>query len=262
MAVVNVTPDSFSDGGRFASAASAVEAGRRCFAAGADVVDVGGESTRPGARPVDLDEELRRVMPVIEGLGAAGFTGISIDTTKAEVARRATRAGARIVNDISGLDFDPALAEATAESGAHLILGHTRGPPPTMQQGTIDYPGGVVSAVRAHLARALERARAAGVPADRLWVDPGFGFGKTVAHNLELLRHLSAFAELAPVVVGTSRKRFLGELTGRPVHERSFATAATVALAIRAGAAMVRVHDVPEMVDVVRVADAVVRGPG
>jgi dihydropteroate synthase len=261
MGVLNVTPDSFSDGGRFAKVEDAVRAGVALRAAGADIIDIGGESTRPGAASVSVEEELRRVLPVIEALRAAGVSGLSIDTTKAEVARRAVRAGAEIVNDISGLVFEPDLAEVVAGSSASLILGHTRGRPATMQAGEIVYPEGVVAAVKTALRRALEGARAAGVPAKRLLVDPGFGFGKTLEHNLTLLRGLGALAELgAPVVVGTSRKRFLGTLTGRPVDARVHATGATVALAVAGGAAVVRVHDVPEMLDVVRVADAVIRG--
>lgn len=261
MGVLNVTPDSFSDGGRYLAKEAAIRRAYELREAGADLVDVGGESTRPGARPVSIEEELRRVMPVLEALSRDGFRGVSVDTTKAEVARRAVRAGAEVVNDISGLMFEPDLARAVADSSAALVLGHIRGSPMSMQEGLIEYPEGIVAAVKAALERSLEQAEAAGVPRERLLIDPGFGFGKTLEHNLELLRHLAEFRALGvPMVVGTSRKRFLGTLTGRPVDERRFATAATVALAIAYGASIIRIHDVPEMLDVVRVTDAVVRG--
>ncbi|MEL6185618.1 MAG: dihydropteroate synthase [Myxococcota bacterium] len=263
MGVLNVTPDSFSDGGRLRTVAEALDRADRLREEGADVIDVGGESTRPGAEPVPLDEELRRVVPVIEGLSKRGFAGVSIDTTKAEVARRALDAGADIVNDISGLAIERELSAAAAGAGAWLVLGHTRGPPKSMQEGLIEYPKGVLSAVTAALAASMEHAVEAGVVRGRIIVDPGFGFGKTLEDNLCLLRDLSHFRRLGvPVMVGTSRKGFLGTLTGRPVEDREFATAATVALAVAGHADMVRVHDVRSMVDVVRVADAVMRLPG
>lgn len=259
MGVLNVTPDSFSDGGRYLDADAAVAQGRALAEAGADLIDIGGESTRPGSEPVEEAEELRRVVPVVEALRDLGVE-LSVDTTKAAVAEAAIRAGASWVNDVSGLAFEPALADVVAaHPGVSLILGHTRGPPKTMQDGEIVYPDGVVETVSAYLAEAKAKAMAAGVREDRIWVDPGFGFGKTLEHNLVLLRQLGRLRVLGPVVVGTSRKRFLGELTGRPIEARDFATAASVALAIREGASMVRVHEVAGLVDVVRVADAVVR---
>lgn len=263
MGVLNVTPDSFSDGGRFAARDDAMDRARQMASEGADILDVGGESTRPGAEPVSLEEELNRVIPVVEALSKAGFgPALSVDTTKAEVARQALDVGAAIVNDISGLNFDPEMVEVLAASpSAHAILGHTRGLPKTMQVGRIEYERGVVGAVMGFLSSALDRAVEAGIDRDRLLVDPGFGFGKTLEHNCTLLRELDAFGRLgAPVVVGTSRKSFLGTLTHRSVGDRSFATASSVALAVAGGAAVVRVHDVAPMVDVVRVADAVVRG--
>jgi dihydropteroate synthase len=261
MGVLNVTPDSFSDGGRYGDVEAAAEAALHMLAAGADVVDIGGESTRPGSDPGSLEEELRRVIPVVEALASMGIEGISVDTTKAEVARRAVAAGAALVNDISALGFDPDMPATVAALGVPVVLSHTRGPPKTMQQGDLTYEGGVVAAVIRDLGAALARATAAGISPEQVLVDPGIGFGKDLAQNLTLLRNLGALqAALGrPVLVGTSRKAFLGALTGRPPEARDAATLATVALAIQSGAAMVRVHDVPDAVDVVKVADAWVR---
>ena len=261
MGVLNATPDSFSDGGQFEDPEQAIKAGLAMAAAGADMVDVGGESTRPGADPVSVEVEVARVAPVVSGLIDAGISNVSIDTTKARVAEAALLAGATIVNDISGLSFDPELAAVAAEHGALLVLAHTRGRPREMQCGPIRYPGGVVDTVRAFLESALRRAEDAGVEPGAVFVDPGIGFGKNVDHNLELLRHLTQLRVWGcPVLVGTSRKSFIGSLTGRPVSERAFGTASTVALSVAAGADAVRVHDVGAMRDVVRVADAWVRG--
>lgn len=260
MGILNVTPDSFSDGGRYPDVDAAVEAGLEMLAAGADLVDVGGESTRPGAEPVSAADEIARVVPVIEGLAAVGIRGISIDTTKAEVARAAVEAGASLVNDISAMTFDAAMPEAVAALEVPVVLSHTRGPPQTMQTGDLSYPGGVVAAVARALAQAIAAAEAAGVASDAIVLDPGIGFGKTLEDNLELLRQLAVLKSAGhPVLVGTSRKRFIGDLTGKEsAVERDAGTAATVALAIAAGADLVRVHDVGIMVDVVRVADAIV----
>jgi len=261
MGVLNVTPDSFSDGGCHADPEVAIEAGVRMFAAGAALVDVGGESTRPGAEPVSVEEELARVLPVIEGLAGFGFEGISVDTTKAEVARQAVEAGARMVNDISALSFDPAMPATVAALGVPVVLSHTRGSPKTMQQGVIEYEGGVVQAVKDALAEALELALDVGVGQGQILLDPGIGFGKTLEHNLELLRGLGELRCLGqPVLVGTSRKTFIGTLTGKAAAARDAGTAATVALSVQYGADIVRVHDVETMVDVVKVADALVRG--
>lgn len=261
MGVLNVTPDSFSDGGRHAALEAAVIRAHQLREEGADIIDIGGESTRPGAESVPLEEELRRVLPVFEALQKERFNGVlSIDTTKAAVARRAVELGAEVVNDISAFDFDPEMEAVVAETEAYAIVGHTRGPPQTMQTGEIDYLGGVTKSVLSSLAMVIDRAEAAGISKQKLLVDPGFGFGKTVEHNCQLLRELKSFRKLGvPIVVGTSRKSFLGALTGREVDERVFATAATVALSVVGGVEVVRVHDVSAMLDVVRVADAVVR---
>jgi dihydropteroate synthase len=243
MGVLNVTPDSFSDGGRYASPAAAVEHGRRLVAEGADWVDVGGESTRPGAAPVDEQEELRRVVPVIEALAAAGVP-VSVDTRKAGVARAAAGAGARLLNDVSA-----SLWPVAAELGLPWAAMHARGEPATMQ----DDPryDDVVAEVQAFLVERAETALAAGVP--EVWIDPGIGFGKTADHNLALLAHLDAFVATGhPVLVGTSRKRFLGELLAAadgaaavvPTDDRLEGSLATATWALACGAAMVRVHDV------------------
>lgn len=253
LGVVNVTPDSFSDGGRFLDPAAAAAHGRALLAEGADALDVGGESTRPGAEPVPEEEELRRVLPVVEAL--AGEAPVSIDTRKPGVARRALAAGASIVNDVSAL-ADPAMREAVRETGAEAILMHMKGEPGTMQKEP--RYGDVVAEVAAFL---LERARAAGmdgIPRDRIVIDPGIGFGKTLEHNLALLRRLQEICALGyPVLVGPSRKRFLGEILDLPVGDRLEGTAAAVACAVMGGASVVRVHDVRAMARVVRVAEAV-----
>lgn len=246
MGIVNVTPDSFSDGGLFFDADAAVEHGRRLVAEGADVLDVGGESTRPGAEPVDAGEEKRRVLPVIEGLARATGVPISVDTTKAEVARAALDAGASIVNDVSAGRFDPDMLPLVAERGVPVVLMHMRGEPRTMQQDPVYRD--VVGEVSAFLAERARGARALGVPASRIVIDPGFGFGKTREHNLVLLRRLRELTRLGyPVLAGTSRKSFIGLTLDLPVEERIEGTAATVALAVAAGAAILRVHDVGPM---------------
>ena len=257
MGVVNVTPDSFSDRGEFFDAAAAIAHGTQLAADGAHILDIGGESTRPGAQPVDADEELRRVMPVIEGLAGAA-AHISIDTTKAEVARRAIAAGASIVNDVSAFRFDPELAGLVAEAGTDCCLMHMLGEPRTMQ----DDPryDDVVSDVKAFLEERMEFAVAAGVPEERIWLDPGIGFGKTLEHNLELLRRLDEIVAIGrPVVVGTSRKSFLGKLTGKDERERLPGTIATNVLALERGARIFRVHDVAEAADALAVAAATLR---
>jgi len=254
MGVINVTPDSFSDGGEFFDAEVAVAHGRRLAADGAHILDVGGESTRPGAEPVDAQEELRRVLPVIEGL-AGGEAEISIDTTKVEVARRAVDAGAAIVNDVSAFRFEPALAGLVADSGSDCCLMHMLGEPRTMQADP-RYDD-VVSDVKAFLEERIAFAVGEGVSEERIWVDPGIGFGKTVEHNLELLRRLDEIVALGrPVVVGTSRKSFLGKLTGAGEKDRLPGTIATNVLALERGARILRVHDVAEVADALTVAAA------
>lgn len=256
MGVVNVTPDSFSDGGRAWSLDDAVAQVYRLVDEGADVVDIGGESSRPGAEPVSLEEELRRVIPVVEAFGPGLSVPLSIDTTKAEVARQALRAGASIVNDIAGLRGDPELPRLVVESGAAVVLMHMAGTPGTMQDDPC-YED-VVREVRDFLARRVEAIEALGVPRSRIAIDPGIGFGKTVAHNLEILRNLDRFATLGcAVVIGTSRKRFLGLLTGRPVGERAVATVASSLAAAVQGADVLRVHDVAAMVDAIKVWTAI-----
>ncbi len=259
MGVVNVTPDSFSDGGLFLDADAAVEHGLRLAREGADILDVGGESTRPGADPVGEDEELRRVVPVIERLALRGDARLSIDTTKVTVARAALGAGATLVNDVSALRFDPAMAGLVAETGAGCCLMHMLGEPRTMQEDP-RYDD-VVSEVKAFLEERLAFAVSEGIDEERVWLDPGIGFGKTVEHNLELLRRLDEIAAIGrPVVVGTSRKSFLGKLAGgRDEGERLPGTIATNVLALERGASVFRVHDVAQNADALTVAAATVR---
>jgi dihydropteroate synthase len=252
MGIVNVTPDSFSDGGRLAGPREAAEHALRLVEEGADLLDIGGESSRPGSEPVPAEEELRRVLPVVEALAAEARVPLSIDTTKAEVARRAIGAGAAIVNDITAMAGDPEMVRVVAESGAGVVLMHMRGVPRTMQ----DDPryDDVVREVYDFLARRLDWAEARGVPRERMAVDPGIGFGKTVAHNLEILRNLPRFATLGSVVlIGTSRKKFLGTITGRAVAERATASAVSSLAACAVGARVARVHDVAATVDAIKV---------
>jgi dihydropteroate synthase len=258
MGVVNVTPDSFSDGGAWLDPEAAVAHGHDLARQGADILDIGGESTRPGAEPVGAAEELRRVLPVLEGLAVAG-PRLSIDTSKAAVAEAALRAGATIVNDVTALRGDPAMAALLAQNHCDVCLMHMLGEPRTMQRDP-RYDD-VVDDVKAFLSARLELAVAQGIAEERIWLDPGIGFGKTVAHNLELLRRLHELVGLGrPLVVGTSRKSFLGTLTGRGPHDRVPATIATNVLALAAGARIFRVHDVAEVRDALVVAAATLRG--
>jgi len=270
MGIVNVTPDSFSDGGRFLAPDAALAHARELAAEGAEILDVGGESTRPGAEPVSPAEELRRVLPVLEGLAeAAPGAQLSIDTTKAQVARAAIAAGAQLVNDVSALRGDPGMAELIADSGVECCLMHMLGEPRTMQRDP-RYED-VVDEVRAFLEERLEFAVAAGIPEQRIMLDPGIGFGKTLAHNLELLRRLSELAGLGrPLVVGTSRKGFLGVLGARAHgHEQPLeptrrlpGTIATSVLAFERGASVLRVHDVAPVAEALAVAAATLSGDG
>jgi dihydropteroate synthase len=255
MGVVNVTPDSFSDGGRFLAPQRAIAHARELVADGADLLDVGGESTRPGARAVSAEEELERVAPVLAALDGVGVP-VSIDTSKVAVAEAALDAGAEIVNDVTALRQEPALAGICARRGCRVILMHMQGTPRTMQENpTYD---DVVDDVRAFLAERIEFAVGEGIREERIWVDPGIGFGKTVDHNLELLRRLGELRELGrPVVVGTSRKRFIGALTGREVDDRLGGTIASNVLALRAGADVLRVHDVGAMRQAALVAESI-----
>ncbi len=248
MGIVNVTPDSFSDGGLFLDPELAIAHGRELVAAGADLLDIGGESTRPGAAAVSAELELERTEPVVAALADRDRAGIpiSIDTSKAAVAEAALAAGATIVNDVTALRADPEVAAVCARRECTVVLMHMQGSPRTMQ----DDPryDDVVDDVRAFLAERIEAAVAAGIDEARIWVDPGIGFGKTVEHNLELLRRLRELRELGrPIVIGTSRKRFLGALTGREVGDRLGGTIASNVLALAAGADVFRVHDVAEL---------------
>jgi dihydropteroate synthase len=256
MGVLNVTPDSFAGDGTADDPAQAIEVGRRMVADGADILDIGGESTRPGAKPVSAEEEKRRVVPVIEGLMTEVMAPISIDTTKPEVARAALAAGAQIVNDVNGLQVHPGLARLAAESRAPIVVMHSRGTPETMM-GLAEYDD-VVAEVAESLAKSVEIACSAGVLRGQVIVDPGIGFAKTVDHNLEIMRRLGEFKALGqPILVGTSRKSFIGRVLDLDVSDRLEGTAATVALAISHGADIVRVHDVKPMVRVARMTDAI-----
>src|SRR3954452_7629225 len=252
MGVVNVTPDSFSDGGAFEDPADAIAHGRRLAAEGAAILDIGGESTRPGADPVPVEEELRRVIPVVEGLAGAR---ISIDTMKLAVAKAAVDAGASYVNDVTAFRNDPDLAGFVADRGLDCCLMHMLGEPRTMQSDP-RYDD-VVDDVKAFLAERMDAAVRAGVAEERIQLDPGIGFGKTLAHNLELLARLEELTELGrPLVIGTSRKSFLGKLTGRDVTERVHATVATCVIALERGARVFRVHDVAATADALAVTAA------
>jgi dihydropteroate synthase len=253
MGIVNVTPDSFSDGGRHASAAQAIAHARQLIADGADILDIGGESTRPGAAEVSEQEELDRVLPVIEGLRGSGIP-LSIDTWKPQVMRAALQAGADMVNDVNALLADGAL-QVVAQSDAAVCLMHKQGTPQTMQQQP-EYHD-VLAEVQSFLQERVAAAQAAGIARERIVLDPGFGFGKTLAHNLDLLRGLPQLAKTGlPLLVGMSRKSMLGAITGRDVNERLAASVAAAMLAVQNGAAIVRVHDVRETVDALKVLNA------
>jgi dihydropteroate synthase len=261
MGILNVTPDSFSDAGKFFTDRAAIDRGAEMVDQGADIVDVGGESTRPGSDPVPADEELRRVIPVIEQL-AKHIPGVllSIDTRKAEVAAAALDAGASIVNDVSA-GSDPAMFELARERGAGIVLMHMRGDPKTMQVAP-EYDD-VVADVHEYLRERIEAAEFAGIEPERIVIDPGIGFGKDLDHNLELIHRIDAFLDLRrPVLVGPSRKRFIGTLLDLPEDERVEGTAAVVAWVVARGAHIVRVHDAKEIVRVVRVVDAIARATG
>jgi dihydropteroate synthase len=260
MGIVNVTPDSFSDAGRFLDPERAIAHARELVAGGADLLDIGGESTRPGARGVSADEERARVAPVLAGLDDLDVP-ISIDTSKAHVAEVALDAGAKIVNDVTALRSDPAMAGLCAARDCIVVLMHMRGTPRTMQENPTY--ADVVDDVKAFLAERIQFAIGEGIAEERIWVDPGIGFGKTVRHNLELLNRLRELRELGrPIVIGTSRKRFIGTITGREVDDRLGGTIATNVLAMRAGADVLRVHDVREVREAMVVAEAVLAAHG
>jgi len=255
MGVLNMTPDSFSDGGRFAAPAAAVSRAREMAAAGAALLDIGGESTRPGAPSIGLADELARVLPVVEHIAGLDLSPVSIDTTKPEVMIAAAAAGAEMINDVRALAAPGAL-EAAAASGCAVCLMHMQGEPRTMQYAPAY--GDVVEEVYAFLAGRIEACVRAGIPLERLVVDPGFGFGKTLAHNLTLMKHLARFNALdVPILVGVSRKSMIGALTGRPVNGRLAGGLALVALAVAAGARIIRSHDVAETLDAVNTTAAV-----
>jgi dihydropteroate synthase len=256
MGVVNVTPDSFSDGGLFLDAGAAVAHGLQLAGEGAGVLDVGGESTRPGASPVSVDVEIERVVPVVERLSQHR---VSIDTRKMAVAEAALQAGARIVNDVSAFRHEPGMAGLVASSGAGCCLMHMLGDDPRTMQAGPRYDD-VVSEVKAFLEERLAFAVGEGVREESVWLDPGIGFGKTIEHNLELLRRLDEIVAIGrPVMVGTSRKSFLGRLTGRPEREREAGTIATNVIALERGASIFRVHDVRANADALKVAAATLR---
>jgi dihydropteroate synthase len=255
MGVVNVTPDSFYAGSRRLDPDEAVGLALELLEAGAEIVDIGGESTRPGAAPIGAEEEIRRLVPVVAGLRPRTRALISVDTRRAAVAERALVEGADIVNDVSALS-DPGMAEVVSRANAGLVLMHMRGTPSTMQ--TSPSYRDVVAEVKDYLGRAIEKAESFGVSSESILVDPGIGFGKTLAHNLTLLHNLSSLGELSkPILVGTSRKSFLGRILPGGPEERLLGTAASVACAVLLGASVVRVHDVREMRQVVAVADAI-----
>jgi dihydropteroate synthase len=263
MGVLNVTPDSFSDGGAYLDSQAAIARAMQIEREGADLIDIGGESTRPGAAPITVEEELRRILPVIQGLHGRLRIPISVDTRRAEVAQAALVAGAEILNDVSGLRTDARLAEVARKARAPIILMHMRGTPQTMQQGP--FARDVIRDVMSGLRDALARAKRAGLAQSQILLDPGIGFGKRYEQNFEILARLSEFARLGcPIVIGTSRKAFLGKALSEsgapsvPPEERMLGTAATVTASILGGAHIVRVHDVAQMVRVARVADHVV----
>ena len=254
MGIVNVTPDSFSDGGLYSAAENAVAHAKKLIGEGADIVDIGGESTRPGAAPVSLEEERKRVLPVLDGLRECPVP-ISVDTSKPELMRDAIERGASMINDVNALRA-PGAIEAAAESDAAVCFMHMQGQPATMQLDP-RYDD-VVAEVKAFLRERIAAAQAAGIASERIAVDPGFGFGKTKQHNLELLRRLADFGDLSvPVLVGLSRKSVLGKLTGRETNDRVFASVACALFAVERGASIVRVHDVAATRDVLAIYNAV-----
>jgi len=259
MGILNVTPDSFSDGGRFIKFEDAVEQGRKMIAEGADIIDIGGESTRPGALPVSAAEEIRRAIPVIKELSKIKRTVISIDTAKSKVAEAAIRAGASLINDVSALNFDRKMPKVAARYKVPIILMHMQGKPRTMQKNP-RYDD-LMPEIISYLQNSIGLAIKGGVPKENIIVDPGFGFGKSVEHNLEILRRLRELKVLGhPIMIGTSRKSTIGQVLGLPPDERIEGTAATVAVAVMNGANIVRVHDVAQMAKTVKMCDAIRKG--
>ena len=258
MGILNVTPDSFSDGGYYLNVPDAINHAKKMVAEGADVIDIGGESSRPGASPASTEEELARVLPVVEGLVGDVSVPVSIDTCKSEVARRALEAGAHLINDITALRGDAEMANVVVEMNAGVILMHMRGTPRTMQRSPV-YDD-VVLEVSSWFQRRIKETETTGIPPGQIIIDPGIGFGKTVDHNLEILRRLGEFRHLnKPILIGTSRKSFIGKILNLPANDRIEGTAATVTWAIAHGADMIRVHDVKTMHQVARMTDALCR---
>ena len=256
MGIVNVTPDSFSDGGRYVTVDQAIERAMALVEQGADILDLGAESTRPGATPVGEQEEMDRLLPVLHEVVKRTAVPISVDTMKAQVARESLTAGASIINDVTAMRFDPDMAAVVAQYGAGVVMMHMQGMPMTMQEDP--RYGSAVEDVRRFFVERIAAAERAGIAKSQIVLDPGFGFGKLLLHNLELLNHLSSFDQLGcPVLVGLSRKAFLGKILDRPVLDREWGTAAAVALAVDRGASIIRVHDVASMKDVVMVTAAV-----
>ncbi len=256
MAVINVTPDSFSDGGKFLDPNQAVDRCLELAAQGADILDIGGESTRPGVSAIPAEEELDRVLPVLEGIRGRTSCLVSIDTYKSQVAGAALDAGAHIVNNVGALQLDPEVAEIAGRTGAAIVLMHIRGTPRTMQ--ALPPSRDILTEIEQSLTRAADLSGSHGIARDRIILDPGIGFGKTVEDNLKVLNRLSRLGKLQfPILVGTSRKSFLGKILGIPVQERLLATAASVVMAVVGGAHIVRVHDLTEMLHALRIADSI-----
>ncbi len=255
MGILNVTPDSFSDGGRFIDPLIAVDQAQKLIAEGADIIDIGGESTRPGASYVCEEEEIARIRPIVEALGKCTDIPLSIDTRKASVAQVALDCGASIVNDVSSFQDDSRMAQVVQKSGAGVVLMHRQGHSLTMQEAP--YYEDVVSEVKGFLSERVAMAQSIGIPADHIIIDPGIGFGKTCSQNLKILANLGKFIQLKqPLMVGISRKAFIGELTGKPVAEREMGNAAVMATAVWQGASFLRVHDVAAMKNVIQMAQA------
>ncbi len=259
MGIVNVTPDSFSDGGKFNDSVSAIQRGTELYEQGADIIDIGGESTRPGAEPVPLDQELQRVLPVVEALSRQGIP-VSIDTYKSEVALQAVQSGACIINDISGLKFDPRIATIAAEANTGLVIMHIKGQPGNMQNNPqyLDLLGEISAYLRQSAVAAMNQ----GLPRQNIVLDPGIGFGKNLEHNLEIIRHLREFKRFGfPVLVGPSRKTFIGKILDKNVGQRLYGTIGACIAAVENGADILRVHDVLEVKEAVKVARAILEKP-
>ncbi len=259
MGILNVTPDSFSDGGRYFDETSAINKALQMVEDGADIIDIGGESTRPGSEPVPVEEELRRILPVIKSIAGKIKIPVSVDTYKSEIAKRALDAGASMVNDISGLRFDPEMAKVVSDYKVPVVIMHIKGTPKNMQQKPV-YDA-LIPEILEYLSRSITIAREAGISDDIIIIDPGLGFGKTFEHNLEIIHNLHEFTLLGkPILIGPSRKAFIGKILGDvPPDERLEGTAAATAISIMNGANIVRVHNVKEMARVAKVADAIKR---